>query len=110
MSEENEPKALPSIRVNVDKWREDRAGGVTPTHTIHLPRIVSDEERENIERQQAVLQDRWLKSQEITVRREKLDSEKVECVECGVTRERYKEDYICFRCRDKLEGTYEEEA
>lgn len=119
MDDKSIPKPGPSITVNVDEWLKERQagpGGLTypgaitkTTHpdSVQIPPSASPEEQERIKNLQNHLRQQWVEREEVAERHANLDAKRT-CVHCGEMRQHYTNDYICYRCRDSLEGEGEE--
>jgi hypothetical protein len=102
------------ITIDVNQWlaeRQNPGGGLQyPTSRaphpdqIRAPENASAEEREQFRRTQEELRERWQEREEIAEREHLLDNAPRECVECLATRRHYKDDYVCYRCRDAAGG------
>jgi hypothetical protein len=108
-------KPRESITVDVNKWLEERqnpGGGLKYPGSeprphpdqIHLPSDASVEERKKLLSVQEDLREQWQEREELAQRAHLLDNAPRECVECSDSRMHYKNDYICYRCRDKAGG------
>lgn len=99
-----------SITVNIDDWLAERQASAqglkfpAQAPTIQLPATAATpEEQAVILEEQRRIKERWMATQELEVRKGKLVEGTPECVECGEQRQQYKDDYVCYRCRDKME-------
>lgn len=105
------------ITVNVDDWLKERQAGpsgltypgaVGPSTTpdqIQLPADASPEERERVRALQEELREKWRIREEVAEREHLLDNTSRECVECHTSRRHYRDDYICYKCRDAKGGS-----
>lgn len=75
-----------------DGWRQ--SSGVVPNEMTPDELIAEADKR----------QVAWLESERMRMLEEKLEKNSVECSECGDTERPYLNDYICHRCRDKLDS------
>jgi hypothetical protein len=98
------------ITVNLDDWLTnrdvtlDRSTTYVHPDQIQLPASATAEEREQMRAQQEELRKLWQEREELAEREHLLDNAPRECVECSDLRRPYKNDYICYRCRDKQGG------
>lgn len=116
MSDYRNRNSREPITVNVDKWLEDRQPlpgksglaypGTTHAHPdqIQLPANATPEERKRVKELQEELRQEWAVREELAQREHLLDNTPRECVECFVSRRHYREDYMCYRCRDAQGG------
>lgn len=96
MSREYEaPKPGHTKTINVNDWlANSQSGG----------QVVRPGSRDNVYASQEELKNHW---QEVMLERErgpKLEAGTKECSECNKTERYYKDDYMCYKCRDNLEG------
>lgn len=87
---------LAPISVNVDEWMAKAHGPkaiVKPTTQVEVDQLKAElrEYKEN-----------YLDRNERMARQAALTPDKLECTECGRTEHFYKDDYICYQCREKL--------
>jgi hypothetical protein len=94
MGEYQPPKQGPTISVNIDDWLS-ASKQVAPSE---LQRVSDATEY------QEALREQWREREEIAQRENRLDKQAVECVECGEIRRHYTGDYMCYQCRDILDG------
>lgn len=104
-------KALPDISVNIDDWLEQKQTPKEPgppviVHPVQvqLPANATPEDRKKARAEQARLRAEWEEREELAEREHLLDNESKECVECSAQRRHYKNDYVCYRCRDEAGG------
>lgn len=96
------------ITVNVDEWMKQAHGPRAtpkPAEQEHLQ--ARSKRQEEIERAKIELRDykeNYLARNERAARQAKLSIEKSECTECGRTEFFYKDDYMCYQCREKLDA------
>lgn len=101
MSQEYPKQGTPRT-INVDKWLNDNQSG---KHVPVPPRIVRPVNNPDVAKHRAKLRDTWGDYQTVMAREAKLEPKPQECSECGKTERCYINDYMCFVCRDALEGT-----
>ena len=101
-----QPGPGPAITVDVEKWLKERhnPGGGLKYPPEQAPRTASPADKERVRQTQEELRERWQEREELAEREHLLDNEPRECVECSATRQHYKNDYICYRCRDAAGG------
>lgn len=90
MSDQKPPVAHAPISVNVDDWLKQRTQG---------PPQVSITVEEAAEQVATLSHDMLILEHERQLAVE-LDSVARECVECGDTRKHFKDDYMCWQCRE----------
>lgn len=84
------------ITINVDDWM---SGKLRPVSTTSPEELIEAVERAK------EMSSRLISLGEVRQKRSKFgDKEAQECSECGLTEFHYIDDYICFKCRDKLEA------
>lgn len=108
------------ITVNIDDWLKERQAGPSgltfpgtlphppgePSHPdqVRLPANATPQERAEARAMQEKLRKRWQEREELAEREHLLDNTPRECVECSALRRHYKNDYVCYRCRDEQGG------
>lgn len=115
MSEDNPYGQGKPISININDWINERRqpdgsnrypGTVTPyTHPsqIPIPQDAPPEEVERVKHLQEKLRRQWAEREDIAMRENALDKAASECVECGENERHYIGDYMCYRCRDKID-------
>lgn len=101
MSSEN-PTPRPVLTVNIKEWLEKRnIGGVQPQPTVQIPDMAS---YATVEEYQEKLAEAYVKQQTERQRASKLEAKAKECGECSQVEKHYRDDYMCYACRDRLDA------
>lgn len=96
------PKSGKPRTINVDEWLRDNERG----KVIHNPPVIkrpSIPQQRDAVNYQKELQKNWHTYHENQAREPRLEGEAKECSECGTIERYYKDDYMCFKCRDTLD-------
>ena len=94
------------ITVNVDEWMKQAHGpraAPKPAEQEQLQRP-KPEEVERARQELRNYKENYLARNERAARQAKLTPDKHECTECGRTEYFYKDDYMCYMCREKLDA------
>jgi hypothetical protein len=88
--------------VNINEWFKQRH----ERHVYKRPevKLPTPDEIEAAKEQQAVLADRFAELHAARVLADRLEGGPRECSNCGQTERFYKEDYVCYQCRDRLDA------
>lgn len=84
------------ISVNIDDWLKTNGGN---RKLLQQNTTAAEVEEMVHERAQ-----QWMDEQDKRRREPLLADEKQECADCGEFRRPYKDDYICYECRDRLDA------
>lgn len=96
------------ISVNINDWMEKAHGPRVPKPTEQeVPPTRAQQEKAIQEAREAIKQykERHTSHTEHAARKASLTDSQQECSECGCTEYFYKDDYLCYRCREILDAT-----
>lgn len=97
------------ITVNVDEWMKQAHGPAATPKPVEQefpkPHKERQEEIRKARQEQANYKENYLARNERAARQAKLTEDKHECSECERTEYFYKDDYMCYQCREKLDAS-----
>ena len=92
------------ISVNINDWLNRQHN--PHDHWRHSSGVVGEEKTvEELIDEADRRQEDWLEAERLRVLEEKLEGEAISCGECSLEERPYKNDYLCFKCRDKMESS-----
>jgi hypothetical protein len=86
------------ITVNVDDWLGARQAD---RGLLQQPRV--DVSVEQLQEEAEQRQEQWFAAQQERLREHQLEVNAVECSNCDQLERPYKNDYLCYNCRDALD-------
>lgn len=97
-----------SISVNIDEWMKQAHGPAATPKSVEQefpkPQKERQEEIRKAREAQAEYKENYLVRNERIARQANLTDDKHECSECGKTEFFYKDDYMCYQCRERLDA------
>lgn len=96
MSEVKPPMSHPTITVDINDWMNERRtrGGATCTTNVTVDDLIDEAEER---------QAQWLHRKRMVELETLLAEGAHECSDCGKVERFYKDDYMCYQCRDRME-------
>ncbi len=97
-----------SRTVNINDWLNRRHGGTAVTRVkgaeaqVTGPTTMAD--LEDMQQVAQTLAEEIQQQAVIRARQDRLEPQAKPCSECSEQVQHYKEDYICYQCRDRLES------
>jgi len=98
------PVVHKEISVNINDWMTSRQQVFNPNGPAQAGVVRETMTTEELIFEAEKRQEAWLESERMSRLADKLEASAVECSECGQTERPYKEDYLCYKCRDKLDA------
>lgn len=99
-----QPVVHKEISVNINDWMQSRQQVFNPNDGFHAGVVRRDITPQELMEEAERRQEAWLEAERQRQLEGKLETTAVSCGECGKEERPYLNDYLCYRCRDKLDS------